>query len=143
MNTLKKYILSFLILSFISCKSDIGTITNVKKSVVYPGVPQAETFVRYKADIELYKPVKIVKVILQNKEKEIIIDKFSLISFPNGTLINRNNEIKEGRYFFSANITPANDFENTDDELKFIISVDDKEKVFKVKVKKDKPIYRK
>ena len=127
----------------ISCQSDIGKISNAKKSVVFPGVPQAERFVKYQAEVELYKPVSIDKIVIKNAQTEIPVTEFTLIRIPDGKIMSNADELKAGKYFFEADIQQIDVLENTDDELVIGITDKGKQKLLKVKVEKALPIMRK
>jgi len=129
--------------SVIACQSDIGKISNAKKSMVFPGVPQAKKFIKYQAEVELYKPVSVSKIVIENENGEMQLNNFSFIHLPDGKIMKNNQILPEGKYMFGANVDAVETLANSDDELKITILVEGKEKTLQVKVTQGDPVFGK
>jgi hypothetical protein len=131
-----------LILSLSGCKSKTGNITEVKKQVVFPGVQQGKTFMKYTAKIELYKPVTILSVSIDNGEKKIAVKDFSIIDLKSGKIMKNNKPLPEGIYYFDADLEKNPDLEKDSDFLLIEIQNEGKTEKFKLPVKKADAIMR-
>jgi hypothetical protein len=136
-----KIIFILLILGFVGCKSDIGKITEVNKHIVFPGVPNGKVYIKYSAEMELYKPVKIISVSIVNKEKSFPIEDYSVIDRKNKKIYKK--ELQPGNYYFDADLIHSDELEKANDFLEIIVKSDNKTKVFKIAVTKGPAIIRK
>ncbi len=135
-------VLSILIsgLSFQSCDQNIGEITNVKKSAVFPGVEHGNFYYKYTAAVHLNKPVFVDSVIITNEKNTLQLAKFSLIKKSDGQIINTDKEIPKGDYYFSAEVLKMPDLEQTNDKLVVQVHYHNNEYILSKPVEDSKPI---
>ncbi len=96
---------------FFSCKSSFTTVTDVKKALVMPGVPQGQIYINYTATIELTAPAVLQEAFLKQGDKSIPLTDYSLIDLATGSIMKNDAVLPVGKYFFSARLIKQ---ENTD-----------------------------
>ena len=129
-----------LIVSLSGCKSKIGKISEVKKQVVFPGVPQGKIYMKYSAKIELFKPVKITSIKIITTGQEIPVTDYAVVNLRSGNIVNNNNEIPAGLYYFSTDLEKTATLEKDGDFIQIDVKNGEKNETFKIAVVKGENI---
>ena len=107
-----------IILSILACKSVLGEISEVKKSVVYPGVEHGHKYMKYTAGFKVIKPLKINKVELLLSDKSILIEDYKIVDKKAGIVLPRKKFIQPGNYLFEADLLFVKELTGKGDRLK-------------------------
>ena len=106
-----------LILSLTACKSVLGELSNVKKSVVYPGVEHGTKYMKYTADFKVIKPLKIIKIDLILPDKTRLIEDYKIVDKKAGIVLPRKKLIPAGEYKFNADLIFSEELLQKGDKL--------------------------
>ena len=111
-------LISLVLLSLTACKSVLGEISEVKKSVVFPGVEHGAKYMKYTADFKVIKPLKINKVELLLPDKTILIDDYKIADKKANIVLPRKKPIQPGEYRFEADLLFSKELTAKGDRLK-------------------------
>ncbi len=130
---------SFLLLT--GCKPNFGKISDVKKTIIFPGVPQGKTFMKYSAKLDLEKPIEIISVDIINNEKIIPVKIYSIVNLKTGKINRDKKHITQGSYLFETHLESNENLEKGKDKLRISFKYHNKKYVVEYDVSQDKAFF--
>jgi len=105
------------LMSISACKSQLGTWSEVKKSVVFPGVEEGSKYMVYTADFKVLKPLKINKINLLLPDKSLEIKDYKIIDKKAGIILPGKKIIPAGDYRLKADLIYSEELAQKGDQL--------------------------
>ena len=135
--------LLFGILLLSACKPEVGQLSQVTKTVVFPGLEHAPMQVHYKANVLLNKPVIVKQLSIKNNQVIDVTD-YKLFSLKSHTYIDVSKVIPKGDYRLLIILPETPELSKSEDTLVIQFQLPKSEKVYTIseKVKLTEPEMR-